>query len=131
PAQAGAETGAAEGQHIIEIFKPLPAAFENARNPLSEAKVTLGRVLFFDARLSKNHDVSCSSCHDLGRYGVDGMQFSTGHKGAKGGRNAPTVYNAGDHVAQFWDGRAADLEAQAKGPILNPVEMAMTEKRVL
>jgi cytochrome c peroxidase len=124
--QAGAEE-----QHIIEIFKPLPRSFENARNPGNESKVTLGRMLFFEARLSKNQDVSCNSCHDVTRYGVDGMQFSTGHKGQKGGRNAPTVYNAGDHIAQFWDGRAADLEAQAKGPILNPIEMAMNEKRVL
>lgn len=126
PAQA-----AAEEQHIIDIFKPLPRTFDSASNPLNDAKVTLGRMLFFDTRLSKNHDVSCNSCHDVAKYGVDGVQFSTGHKGQKGGRNAPTVYNAGEHIAQFWDGRAVSLEAQAKGPILNPVEMAMTEKRVL
>jgi cytochrome c peroxidase len=84
-------------------------------------------LLFYDARLSKNHDVSCNSCHDLGRYGVDGKPFSTGHKKQLGGRNSPSVYNAGDSVAQFWDGRASSLEEQAKGPMLNPMEMAMPD----
>lgn len=117
--------------HIIDIFKPLPKTFDNAANPASEGKVTLGRMLYFDKRLSKNHDIACASCHDLQKFGVDGERFSKGHKGQRGGRNAPTVYNSGGHVAQFWDGRAADLEAQAQGPILNPVEMAMTEKRTV
>jgi cytochrome c peroxidase len=89
--------------------------------------VALGRQLFFEARLSKNHDVSCNSCHDLAKYGVDGTPTSTGHKKQLGGRNAPTVYNAGDHISQFWDGRAATLEDQAKGPVLNPIEMAMKD----
>jgi len=60
---------------------------------------------------------------------VDGERFSSGHKGQKGGRNAPTVYNAAGHVAQFWDGRAPDVEEQAKGPVLNPVEMAMADEK--
>jgi cytochrome c peroxidase len=96
-----------------------------------DAKSKLGRALYFDERLSKNHDLSCNSCHDLSRYGVDGAQFSSGHKGQLGARNSPTVYNARDHVAQFWDGRAKDLVEQAKGPILNPVEMASSEARVV
>lgn len=106
-------------------FKPLdkPAA--------EDAKTKLGRVLYFDERLSKNHDLSCNSCHDLSRFGVDGAPFSSGHKGQLGARNSPTVYNAKDHVAQFWDGRAKDLVEQAKGPILNPVEMASSEPRVV
>ena len=109
------------------LFKPLPKAFESKDNPITKEKVALGRQLFFETRLSKNHDVSCNSCHDLAKYGVDGEATSTGHKKQKGGRNAPTVYNAGDHIAQFWDGRAATLEDQAKGPVLNPVEMAMPD----
>jgi cytochrome c peroxidase len=70
-------------------------------------------------------NTSCNSCHLLNSYGVDGHSLSTGHDGKLGGRNAPTVYNAALNLAQFWDGRAGDLAAQAKGPILNPVEMGM------
>jgi cytochrome c peroxidase len=116
---------------ILEIFKPLPKSFDLEAGPAVEARVTLGRMLFFDARLSKNHDRSCNSCHDLNNFGVDGQKLSTGHKGQLGLRNAPTVYNAAPHIAHFWDGRAANLEAQAQSPILNPAEMAMTQERVL
>lgn len=117
---------------MLAAFQPLPGAFEDASNPITEAKVELGRMLFFDARLSKNQDLSCNSCHALDRYGVDGTKTSSGHKGQKGNRNSPTVYNAGGYVAQFWDGRAATLEEQAKGPVLNPVEMAMkNDKQVI
>jgi cytochrome c peroxidase len=97
----------------------------SASNPLTAANIDLGRMLYYDPRLSKNNDVSCNSCHDLEAYGVDGKAVSTGHLNQKGGRNAPTVYHAAGHIAQFWDGRALDVEEQAKGPILNPVEMAM------
>ena len=114
-------------QQAQALFKPLPARLESDTNPLTDAKIALGRQLFFDRRLSKNQDVSCNSCHPLARYGVERERFSTGHRGQKGGRNAPTVYNAGHHLAQFWDGRAATLEAQAKGPMLNPVEMALPD----
>lgn len=114
------------------LFAALPAEYPNAANGLSEEKIALGRMLYYETRLSKNHDVSCNSCHDLANYGVDNKPTSPGHKGQLGGRNSPTVYNAGGHVAQFWDGRAADLEAQAKGPVMNPVEMAMpSEARVV
>jgi cytochrome c peroxidase len=81
-------------------------------------------MLYYDARLSKNHDVSCNSCHDLQAFGVDGEATSPGHRGQRGGRNSPTVYNAALHTAQFWDGREPDVEAQAKRPVLNPIEMA-------
>jgi cytochrome c peroxidase len=94
-------------------------------NPLTDAKINLGRMLFYEPRLSKGKDVSCNSCHDLANYGVDGKRFSTGFEGQLGGRNSPSVYHAAGHLAQFWDGRAADVEEQAKGPVLNPVEMAM------
>jgi cytochrome c peroxidase len=99
---------------------------------LPEAKVALGRMLYYETRLSKNQKLSCNSCHDLAKYGVDGRATSEGHKGQHGDRNAPTVYNAAAHFVQFWDGRAEDVEAQAKGPVMNPVEMAMaSEKQVV
>ena len=114
---------------LLPAFGALPASFESKDNPITPDKVALGRMLYFDKRLSKNQDVACNSCHLLDKYGVDGTPTSTGHKKQKGGRNAPTVYNAGAHLAQFWDGRAATLEDQAKGPILNPIEMAMSDER--
>ncbi len=103
----------------------LPDTITSDANPVTPAKINLGRMLFYDARLSKNQDVSCNSCHSLTNYGVDGKPVSSGDKGQLGGRNSPTVYNAAGHFVQFWDGRAANVEEQAKGPILNPVEMAM------
>lgn len=116
-------------------FAPLPEAVESPKNPITEEKVTLGRMLYFDPRLSQADDVACVTCHDLEGFGVDvrdeggaRVPTSLGHQGQKGDRNSPTVYNAGLHVAQFWDGRAADLEEQAKGPVLNPVEMAMPDE---
>ena len=110
-----------------QVFKPLPARFDSTDNPVTPEKVTLGKLLFFDPRLSRNQDVSCNSCHDVASYGVDGTAVSTGHRKQQGDRNAPTVYNAGAHLAQFWDGRAGSLEDQAKGPVLNPKEMAMKD----
>ena len=116
----------------LQVFKVLPAVIDDASNPITDQKVALGRMLYYDARLSKGQDVSCNTCHPLARYGVDQEPVSTGHKGQKGTRNAPTVYNAAGHFSQFWDGRAPTVEEQAKGPILNPVEMAMPDqKRVL
>jgi cytochrome c peroxidase len=109
-------------------FGVLPKQAPNPANPMTEAKVALGRVLYFDARLSKNHDVSCNSCHQLDNFGVDGEPTSPGHRGQRGDRNSPTVLNAALHLAQFWDGRAADVEEQAKGPVLNPIEMAMPDE---
>jgi cytochrome c peroxidase len=106
------------------IFGVLPESVPNPDNPISREKIDLGRMLYYDARLSKNHDISCNSCHQLDRFGVDGEPTSPGHRGQRGDRNSPTVYNAALHVAQFWDGREPDVEAQAKGPVLNPIEMA-------
>ena len=111
---------------------PAQVAPRRGEDPAGPALVDLGRMLYYDKRLSKNHDISCNSCHGLADFGVDGEATSPGHRGQRGDRNSPTVYNAAFHVAQFWDGRAADVEEQAKGPILNPVEMAMPdEARVL
>lgn len=119
-------------------FAPLPAVFADPRNPLTPEKVELGRMLYFDKRLSKNHDLSCATCHDLAGFGVDIREdngkraaTSSGHRGQKGDRNTPTVYNAGLFVAQFWDGRSQTLEAQAKGPVTNPVEMAMADEEAV
>ncbi len=110
---------------LLRMFRPLPTTMDSEKNPSTKERVDLGRMLYYEKRLSKNHDVSCNSCHALDKYGMDQTSVSSGHKGQKGNRNAPTVYNAAAHLAQFWDGRAADVEEQAKGPVLNPVEMAM------
>ena len=107
------------------VFRTLPDEATATDNPITEEKISLGRMLYYDTRLSKNHDVACNSCHPLDRFGVDGEPTSPGHRAQRGDRNSPSVYNASLHVAQFWDGRAADVEEQAKGPVLNPIEMAM------
>ena len=109
----------------LTAFAPLPASIPHRDGAATQAQIDLGRRLFFEKRLSANQSISCNSCHPLDRHGVDGRQFSAGHVGQLGGRNAPTVFNAAGHIAQFWDGRAKDVEEQAKGPILNPDEMAM------
>jgi cytochrome c peroxidase len=116
----------------LELFQPLPDAMLSAANPLTDEKIALGRMLYYETRLSKGQELACNSCHKLNSYGVDGEPTSEGHKGQRGDRNSPTVYNAAGHFVQFWDGRAADVEAQAKGPVMNPVEMAMpAEKQVV
>lgn len=114
-----------------KYFAPLPARAESPNNPITPEKVALGRQLYYEKRLSKNHDISCNSCHKLEDYGVDHLPTSPGHKGQHGDRNSPTVYNAATHFVQFWDGRAADVEAQALGPITNPVEMALPDEAAI
>jgi len=109
----------------LQMFAPLPAVMSSPDNPVTDAKVTLGRILYYDPRLSANQKISCNTCHPLDAYGAESKNVSTGHKSQKGNRNAPTVYNAAGHFVQFWDGRAPSVEEQAKGPITNPVEMAM------
>jgi len=106
-----------------QYFQPLPESVEKAENPSNEDKVALGRMLFHDTRLSKSNTFSCNSCHNLATFGVDNNPVSIGHGWKTGSRNSPTVFNAAAHFVQFWDGRAADVEEQAKGPVLNPVEM--------
>jgi cytochrome c peroxidase len=98
---------------------------------LDERKVALGRELFYDSRLSRDNSISCATCHDLARGGVDRLPLSIGVGGQKGEVNAPTVYNASLNFRQFWDGRATTLEEQAGGPIQNPVEMTSTWEDVL
>lgn len=113
---------------VLASFKALAKA---TPKPEDKAKIDLGRQLYYENRLSKGQDISCNSCHKLDTFGVDNQPTSTGYKGQKGGRNSPTSLNAFMHIAQFWDGRAADVEAQAKGPVLNPVEMAMTDEKAV
>lgn len=112
------------GESDRALFGQLPAHMRGDATH-SDALIALGRQLYFDTRLSKNQDISCNSCHQLDRFGVDGEPTSPGHEGARGTRNSPTVYNAAAHAMQFWDGRAKDVEEQAKGPVLNPIEMGM------
>lgn len=113
---------------LIAAYAALPARMAPAGKTLSDDAITLGKQLYFDARLSKSQEISCNSCHGLDTYGVDNKPTSPGHEGQLGGRNSPSVYNAALHTAQFWDGRAKDVEEQALGPILNPVEMAMKDE---
>tara|TARA_B100000965_G_scaffold401978_1_gene426951 strand:- start:133 stop:1515 length:1383 start_codon:yes stop_codon:yes gene_type:complete len=103
----------------------LSKASDPPNNPTTPEKITLGKALYFEGRMSKSNQISCNSCHQLDKYGVDGEKTSPGHEGKRGERNSPTVYNAAFHSMQFWDGRADSLEEQAKGPILNPIEMGM------
>ncbi|GAB6066592.1 cytochrome-c peroxidase [Aquifex pyrophilus] len=129
------EKGNSEDMKLLEMakqyFKPLPKVAENPENPVTPEKVKLGKMLYYDPRLSKSGLISCNTCHNLARYGVDNLPTSIGHRWAIGPRNAPTVYNAAIHIAQFWDGRAKDVEEQALGPIVNPIEMANTEENVV
>jgi len=104
-------------------FGELPDRVPNPDNPLNEEKIKLGEKLFYDTRLSRSNTISCNSCHNMATYGVDNNPTSMGHGWRLGPRNAPTVLNAALHISQFWDGRAENVEAQAKGPMMNPVEM--------
>jgi cytochrome c peroxidase len=109
------------------LFKPLPSTIPAVRdNKITEEKIELGKALFFDPRLSASGVFSCNSCHNLATGGDDNLEVSIGHGWQKGPRNSPTALNAVFNEAQFWDGRADDLKAQAKGPIQAGVEMANT-----
>ncbi|MEI6501289.1 MAG: cytochrome c peroxidase [Armatimonadota bacterium] len=111
----------AEGRFLANgLLPPMPVP---ADNPMSDAKVTLGKSLYFDKRLSSNNTVSCASCHRPDAAWADVTPVSEGVDHQKGGRNSPTILNAGYIVPQFWDGRALHLEKQAVGPVANPVEM--------
>ena len=106
-----------------EPIQPITAA--KVANP---AMVELGKKLFFDPRLSRSGFISCNSCHNLSMGGTDNIKTSIGHNWQRGPINSPTVLNASMNVAQFWDGRAKDLQEQAGGPIANPGEMAFTHE---
>jgi len=128
----GGNGGPASGQEVLKLFEvklKVPLGLNEADlvipadNPLTPAKVALGRQLYFDTRLSANGTVACATCHSP-RFGfTDGQPVSTGIKGQKGGRSAPSTINRAFSTLQFWDGRAASLEEQATGPMVNPIEM--------
>jgi cytochrome c peroxidase len=113
-----AAAGTALGQEPVDPISPV--------KEVNLGKVELGKKLYFDPRLSKSGFISCNSCHNLSMGGTDNLKTSIGHNWQQGPINAPTVLNSSLNVAQFWDGRAADLKAQAGGPIANPGEMAFT-----
>ncbi len=116
----------------LELFAPLPSTIPAVKdNPITPAKIDLGKALFFDPRMSASGVFSCNSCHNLATGGDDNMPTSIGHGWQKGPRNSPTVLNSVFNEAQFWDGRAPDLAAQAKGPVQAGVEMANTPENVI
>jgi len=115
-----------------EMFEAIPLQAPMLEgNVLSRDRIELGKKLFFDPRMSRSGLFSCQSCHNVGIGGVDGLETSIGHGWQKGPRNAPTMLNAVFNVAQFWDGRAPDLAAQAKGPLQASVEMNNTPENLL
>lgn len=130
----GAQSVAAQDLRAdaLEYFSPLPSTIPAVReNPITPQKIDLGKALFFDPRMSASGVFSCNSCHNLATGGDDNLETSIGHGWQKGPRNAPTVLNAVFNAAQFWDGRAPDLAAQAKGPVQAGVEMANTPDNVV
>ncbi|MGG7645581.1 cytochrome-c peroxidase [Rhodovulum sp. YNF3179] len=129
---AGAASAEALRDDALDYFEPLPSTIPQiADNRVTEEKIELGKALFFDPRLSASGVFSCYSCHNLATGGDDNQETSIGHGWQKGPRNSPTVLNAVLNEAQFWDGRAEDLKAQAKGPIQAGVEMANTPENVV
>lgn len=126
PEPASADTVLRERALAVGL-KPLPSELPQPHgNTITPEKIELGQMLFFDPRLSASGVISCNSCHNVGTGGDDNMSTSVGHGWQTGARNSPTVFNAVFNIAQFWDGRAEDLKAQAKGPIQAGVEMANT-----
>ena len=113
------------------FFKVLPAEAVNPENTVTNPKIKLGKILYYDNRLSKDETQSCNTCHNIATYGVDNLPTSPGDNGIPGTRNSPTVLNAAFKTAQFWDGRNKDVEEQAGGPILNPDEMAIPSEQFL
>ena len=118
---------------IPESQTELLKLIDNPKNPITKEKIVLGKKLYFDPRLSKSGLISCNFCHNLAEGGDDGVSAAIGHNWTKNphGLNSPTVYNAVFFDAQFWDGRAKDLEAQAQGPIQAHPEMAATKEHVV
>jgi cytochrome c peroxidase len=119
-------------ERALGMFSPLPSTLPALKdNVITGEKIELGKALFFDPRMSASGVFSCNSCHNLATGGDDNMETSIGHAWQKGPRNSPTVLNAVFNEAQFWDGRAADLAEQAKGPVQAGVEMANTPANVV
>jgi cytochrome c peroxidase len=114
-----------EEEEVIEVPKGLPPIPWPEKNPYDKKKAELGRLLYFDKRLSSDGSISCGSCHAIQKAYTDNMPVSVGIKGQKGTRNSPTVINSAYLKTLFWDGRAKSLEEQCKGPIGNPKEMTL------
>ena len=110
---------------VLPLGLQADSAYIPEDNKLSEPKIQLGKLLFFDTRLSKDGNLSCASCHNPHHGFADAAATSAGVGFLRGGRNSPTVINRLFSAEQFWDGRAKDLEEQAHGPLTNPIEMAM------
>ena len=129
-AEAPLEEDLSYQQGVLTKVKPMfavvPDKMPGAEND-TQARIDLGKKLYFETALSNTGDMSCNTCHDIVTAGVDNKPTSEGTNTIPGPRNSPTVYNAGFHFSQFWDGRAADLNEQAGGPILNPAEMAIPD----
>ena len=123
-----AEPRQAFNPRLLRRFSPLRARLDTPYRASSQEQVDLGRMLFFDKRLSKSASVSCNTCHRLSTYGVDGERTSLGADHLRGVRNSPTVYNAAGAFVQTWDGRASDVEGQVESPLLNSRELAMPSK---
>lgn len=120
------------GPNMVHAQEILPKKVEIPQdNGMTEDKILLGKTLYFDPRLSKDGTVSCNSCHNVMAGGDDNRSFSAGVGAKLGGRSAPTVWNSAFNSVQFWDGRAPSLEEQAKGPLTNPVEMAMKDHQAV
>jgi cytochrome c peroxidase len=118
PTQADAQPGADLLERAKGVFEPIPTEPPQlSGNPLTPEKIELGKMLFFEPRLSASWFISCNSCHNMATGGVDLQPTSIGHGWHRGGRNAPTVLNSVFNFAQFWDGRAKDLMEQAQGPV--------------
>lgn len=104
----------------IKVIEPISG--------LDSKKIELGKTLWFEPRLSASNTISCNSCHNIAKGGVDNLPSSIGHKWSIGPINSPTVFNSDLNFVQFWNGRAKDLQEQAAGPIENPLEMAFTHQ---
>jgi cytochrome c peroxidase len=114
---------------VLEPLPDSPPALDDA--PMTPEGLELGKMLYFEPRLSSSWLISCNTCHNMGLAGVDLLETSIGHGWQKGPRNAPTVFNAVFNIAQFWDGRAKDLHEQAMGPVQAAVEMNSTPERAV
>lgn len=116
---------------LSTVFGPLPDSAPASNYQVTPELVDLGRILFYDPRLSISQTMSCNNCHPLNNYGVDNFVRSIGVNGKPVDRNTPTVYNAALHVSQFWDGRSPDVEDQATRPIVNAGEMGMLDDEMV
>ncbi|MFY4728934.1 cytochrome-c peroxidase, partial [Nitrospira sp. BLG_2] len=128
-----AEPSANSGPYTLPTLQGLedPNAFVPADNPLTKEKIELGRILVFDKRLSMDNTIACMSCHLSEKGFTDGKPVATGIKGLKGGRSAPASFNRVYSTLNFWDGRAATLEAQSVGPFTNPIEHGFPSYEVM